>query len=92
MFCLAHTSWSHTPDGKTLWQSGDVDLSAGVPYVLEGIVSTDRVRVRILDDAGGLLVESVDRYVSDANNRREGGIALLCWGEAEFSAWSFEAP
>lgn len=79
--------------GKTLWSSDAVRLAQEVPYRLEGVVDTDRVRIRLLDDTGKVLAESVERYVSDTNNERVGQLGVSCTGgRATFTDWSWTAP
>jgi len=79
--------------GKTIWSDAKVQLAKGKAYRLEGIVDTDRVMVRVRDDAGKVLVESVERYVSDTNNDRMGTLGVSCTGgPAIFSDWSWTAP
>ncbi len=68
----------------------DVDWQRGKQYTLEGIVTTDRVAVRLLD-GDTELVASPDVYISDTNNDRVGAIGTLSvGGEAVFSGLSFE--
>ncbi|MBN2449995.1 MAG: hypothetical protein JXR77_06380 [Lentisphaeria bacterium] len=89
--CLAEDGTSlRTAAGKVLWTSPAVRCQAGQERVLEGIVATDRVRVRVLDAEGRSLCESVDCYVSDTNNERVGILGLRCRdGAAEFRGWEF---
>ena len=79
--------------GKTIWSDPKIRLAKGTAYRLEGIVDTDRIMVRVLDDAGNVLVASVERYVSDTNNDRIGTLGVSCAGGlATFSDWSWTAP
>ncbi|MBT7298081.1 MAG: hypothetical protein HN849_01130, partial [Victivallales bacterium] len=79
--------------GKTIWSDPKIRLAKGTAYRLEGIVDTDRIMVRVLDDAGNVLVASVERYVSDTNNDRIGTLGVSCaGGPAIFSDWSWTAP
>jgi hypothetical protein len=79
--------------GKTMWSDPKVPLAKGASYQLEGVVDTDRVMVRVLDAAGKVLVQSVERYVSDTNNDRVGVLGVSCTGgPAVFSGWSWKAP
>jgi hypothetical protein len=79
--------------GKTMWSDPSVRLAKGRTYQLAGIVDTDRVMVRVLDEAGKALIESVERYVSDTNNDRMGVLGVSCTGgPATFSGWSWTAP
>jgi hypothetical protein len=81
-----------TSTGQVLWEGNTVRCAAGTAVTLEGVVTTDRVRIRVLDAEGKLLAESLERYVSDTNNARLGGLGFRCeGGPAEFSAWSWTA-
>jgi len=81
-----------TTTGQTLWQTADLRLTEGAEVLLEGIVTTDRVRVRVADTEGRVLAESVERYVSDTNNSRVGLLGLRCEdGPAEFRDWNWSA-
>ena len=51
-------------------------MEPGAPYVVEGVVVTDRASMRILDTAGNVLLKTDDFYVSDTNNTRIGGIGF----------------
>ncbi len=76
--------------GQTLWQGGGTRCTGVGEFILEGVVTTDRVRVRLLDASGRVLSESVERYVSDTNNSRTGALGLRCEsGPAEFREWSW---
>lgn len=80
-----------TLDGRVLWRDDGFEWAPGTVYVLEGKVITDRVLVRVMDDAANVLARSHDCYVSDSNNAREGGIGFRTAGPAAFSAWSVRA-
>lgn len=76
--------------GQTLWQGGGTRCTGVGEFILEGVVTTDRVRARLLDASGRMLAESVERYVSDTNNTRTGALGLRCEsGPAEFREWSW---
>ena len=76
--------------GDVLWSDESFQWSPGTSYRLEGRVMTDRVQVRVLDAQGGVLGESVARYVSDTNNGRDGCIGFrTSGGAAEFSDWGW---
>lgn len=76
-------------DGRELWRKDDFAWKTGKAYILEGIVVTDRVSVRVLDDAGKALLRSEECYVTQTNNDREGLIGFRIKGaSAEFSEWS----
>jgi hypothetical protein len=78
--------------GAVLWEGNAVRCVSGTTVILEGVVTTDRVRLRVLDAAGKLLAESLERYVSDTNNNRVGGIGLRSeGGPAEFRDWRWTA-
>ena len=78
---------------QPLWQDAAFAWEQGKAYRLEGQVMTDRVQVRVRDAAGELLIESVDRYVSDTNNDREGCIGFRTeGGAADFADWEWRAP
>jgi hypothetical protein len=78
--------------GKVLWSDDKLKLKQGTSYQLEGIVDTDRVMIRVRDDSGKVLAESVERYVSDTNNDRVGCLGVDCAdGAAEFSDWGWSA-
>jgi len=69
----------------------DVAWQRDREYTLEGIVTTDRVALKLLD-GDTVLVESPDVYISDTNNDREGVIGTLSVdGEASFSGVTYEA-
>ncbi|MCC6490632.1 MAG: hypothetical protein IT364_24315 [Candidatus Hydrogenedentes bacterium] len=75
--------------GRVLWRQDDVKREPG-ELVLEGIVSTDRVRVRVANAAGQTLAESTDCYVSDTNNTRQGALGFeVSNGAARFSMGAF---
>lgn len=73
------------------WENPAVRWAPGEAYVLEGLVQTDRVTVRVLDATQGrVLAESPALYVSSANNDRIGHLGFAArGGPAEFSDWSF---
>ncbi|MCP4645391.1 MAG: hypothetical protein GY851_33415 [bacterium] len=78
-------------DGRVLWDEPAFVWESGTPYVIEGVVITDRVAVRILDGDGTLIAGSEDRYVSDTNNAREGAMGFrVTNGSAKFGPWSVE--
>ncbi len=78
--------------GELLWSDESVQWHSGTSYQLEGRVMTDRVQVRVLDGQGKLLSQSVARYVSDANNERDGCVGFrTSGGTAEFSEWGWTA-
>ncbi|MCC6694275.1 MAG: hypothetical protein IT365_01465 [Candidatus Hydrogenedentes bacterium] len=78
-------------DGRVLWRQDEVKRAPG-ELILEGIVSTDRVRVRVADAAGQTLAESTDCYVSDTNNTRQGVLGVeVANGAARFSGWAYAA-
>ncbi|MBD3176931.1 MAG: hypothetical protein GF320_17275 [Armatimonadia bacterium] len=74
--------------GEPRWQSTDVTL-ADAPFSLEGIVETDRVRVRVLR-GDEVLVESPTVYVTDRNNARVGYLGVTAEGPVTLTDWSFE--
>ena len=75
--------------GEALWSDPEIRLAKGRTYILEGVVETDRVSVRVRDADGKTLVESVERYVSDTNNERVGVLGVSCTGGAAiFRDWS----
>ncbi len=78
-----------TLSGRTLYEKTDFTWTAGTAYLIEGIVLTDRVSMRILDTSGNVLLKTDDFYVSDTNNTRLGGIGFLTSnGAARFADWS----
>ncbi len=79
-------------DGRTLWESNAWKPSAESEYVLEGVVATDRVAVRVLAaDGKTVLSQSPDVYVPESNNTRRGHLGLLVRrGNAEF--WDWQPP
>ena len=74
------------------WESTDCEWKPGESYVLEGLVVTDRVAVKLLSDDGKTVVcESPEVYVSDRNNERQGHIGFTTrGGSGVFSSWSFK--
>ena len=76
--------------GRVLWESDKAKLTAGTPFVLEGLVQTDRLVARVLSaDGKTVIVESPPVYVSDKNNEREGCLGVRTeGGVAEFPSWS----
>lgn len=74
--------------GQPRWQATSVSLGTGT-LTLEGVVETDRVRIRVLRD-GQPLVESPTVYVSDRNNTRRGILGVQTGGPATFSDWGYE--
>ncbi|GMV95017.1 MAG: hypothetical protein AMXMBFR82_47950 [Candidatus Hydrogenedentota bacterium] len=80
----------NTLEGRTLWQQAFEGIEPGHALILEGIVATDRIRIRVSQVDGTVLVESSDCYVSDTNNDRIGGMGFVCTGGARFSGWSFD--
>ena len=81
-----------TLGGKTLWADAKTRWTPGLAYVLEGIVMTDRVAVRVLAaDGTTSLVQCPDVYVPDTNNARTGHLGLLTrGGPADFSGWELK--
>ena len=79
--------------GGPRWVDAECKWETGRPYVLEGLVQTDRIAVRLLAaDGKSLISESPEVYVSDQNNERRGHIGFTTrGGPAEFSSWSFVA-
>lgn len=78
--------------GRTLWTGADFAWRAGVTYVLEGNVLTDRVAVRILDAQGAVRAESEETYVSDTNNTRLGVLGVRGDDKGtRFSSFSVES-
>ncbi len=76
-------------EGRKLWQQPFDGFESGQALILEGIVATDRIRIRVSQADGTVLVESSDCYVSDTNNNRIGGMGFTCrGGAATFSDWS----
>jgi hypothetical protein len=60
-----------TLQGSTLWEDTESPMEPGQEYVLEGIVTSDRVAFRVLAaDGTTVLVASPDIYVSESNNTR----------------------
>jgi len=79
-------------DGRTLWQSDDFALASGKTYIVEGIVVTDRVRIRVMDAKETVLVQSEQCYVTDTNNTRKGVLGFRTEnGAGTFSDWSVKA-
>lgn len=78
-----------TLQGKTLWEDAESPIVPGQEYVLEGIVTTDRVAFRVLAaDGTTVLVASPDIYVSESNNTRPGHLGLTTRGApVEFQGW-----
>lgn len=75
-------------DGRTLWRKADFQWQVGKEYIIEGIVLTDRVLLKIYDEQGALLVKSDECWVSDTNNTREGLLgARVEGGSARFRDW-----
>ncbi|MBI2301058.1 MAG: hypothetical protein HYU66_19275 [Armatimonadetes bacterium] len=78
-------------DGRVLWRKDGVALVAGKRYRLEGHVETDRVRIRVLDEAGAPLAESSACFISDTNNDRVGVLGVRSeGGPARFEALGVE--
>lgn len=75
--------------GDVLWKDPELTLSAGKWAILEGMVLTDRLQVRIADGTGKELAASPDCYVSDTNNERVGHLGVRCHGPAEFADWKW---
>ncbi|MFQ6096604.1 MAG: hypothetical protein ACE5O2_02680, partial [Armatimonadota bacterium] len=75
--------------GRTLWEDDACGWKPETEYVVEGLVMTDRVAVRLLaGDGETVLSECPAVYVSQSNNDRRGHIGLLArGGPAEFSEW-----
>jgi hypothetical protein len=69
-----------TAEGRILWQQPFNHPLHGASYILEGIVATDRVRVRVCSPDGTPLLESSDCYVSDTNNERTGFMGFQTTG------------
>lgn len=79
-------------DGKSLWRQPLEVRMGGRTLVLEGIVATDRIRVRVTDNTGVAVAESSDCYVTDTNNDRTGYMGFECEGGiARFSNWTLDA-
>lgn len=78
--------------GEPRWQATDAKFAAGVAYVLEVRVVTDRVSVRVLAEDGSVLAESPSLYISDKNNDRLGHLGFSTRGtRAAFTEWSVTA-
>lgn len=78
-----------TLSGRVLYEKPDFVWTGGTSYLVEGIVVTDRVSVRVSDPAGNVLLKTDDYYVSDTNNTRIGGIGFQTLnGTAEFINWA----
>jgi len=76
-------------EGKTLWEDAQPRLAPGQEYVVEGVVTTDRVAFRVLSlDGKTVLTASPDVYVSESNHTRTGHLGLTTrGGRAEFWGW-----
>ncbi len=82
-----------TLEGKILWEDTAFPWRRDQRYVLQGIVMTDRIQVRIRDTEGNELSRSVERYVADTNNDRIGVIGFRTQGgRADFSDWARHEP
>jgi hypothetical protein len=78
-----------TLSGRTLFEKPDFAWMPGKTYLIEGIVVTDRVSLKVSDTEGGVLLKGDDFYVSDTNNTRVGGIGFKTNdGAAQFADWS----
>jgi hypothetical protein len=76
-------------DGKVLWEKPDFIWESGQAYQLEGVVLTDRVRIRVLDQSGRPMIESDECYVSGQNNARKGCLGLRSeGGTVQFTQWT----
>lgn len=71
------------------WRAAGVHLGRDA-MTLEGIVETDRVRVRILV-GDQVVVESPAVYVSDRNNTRRGWLGVSGDGPVRFADWVYES-
>ncbi len=91
--CLATDNGARleTLQGKVLWE--DLDWKwQDKEYLLEAVVMTDRVAVRVKTaDGKTVLTGSPDIYVPESNNSRKGHLGLLTrGGAAEFWGWQVE--
>jgi len=77
---------------RALWTSDQLAWSPGTEYVIQAVVQTDRVRMRVLAaDGQTVLAESPDVYIRDTNNDRIGHLGFTCRGSAaDFSDWGVE--
>jgi len=77
------------PD-QLIWESTKFKRPKSGACLVEGIVATDRVSVRLLTLDGTVLAESSPVWISDTNNDRQGHLGFAArGGPAEFSAWTF---
>lgn len=92
--CLVSRDGARLEDlqGKTLWENAQWTWQSGEEYVLEGIVLTDRVAMRVKTaDGKTILTASPDIYVAETNNSRQGHLGLLVrGGTAGFHDWETE--
>lgn len=74
------------------WEDANCGWLPGGRYVLEGLVQTDRVVVRLLQaDGRAVVAESPAVYVPDRNNDRSGHIGFATRrGPGTFMSWEFE--
>ena len=77
--------------GRILFEHRGFAWTPETSYLLEGIVETDRVSLRITDTEGNVLLRADDFYVSDRNNTRIGGIGFQTInGTATFADWTVQ--
>lgn len=78
--------------GQVLWEDPKWTWQPTTEYLLEGIVTTDRVAVRVLAaDGKTVLAASPDVYVPESNNAREGRLGVIIRGApGEFRGWEIE--
>jgi len=92
--CLLSTGGARleTLQGQVLWEDPKWTWQPATEYLLEGVVTTDRVAVRVLaGDGKTVLSASPDVYVPESNNAREGRLGVVIRGGAgEFRGWEIE--
>lgn len=74
---------------RSLWTADGLRWEAGAEYIVQAVVQTDRVRMRVVAaDGQTVIAESPDVYIPDTNNDRIGHLGFTCrGGAAEFSDW-----
>lgn len=78
-----------TLSGRTLFEKPDFSWTPGETYIVEGIVITDRVSLKVSGTEGRVWLQGDDFYVSDTNNTRIGAIGFQTIdGTAQFADWS----
>jgi len=75
---------------KELWNGDAMMLQQKGVYLLDARTTLDRVRFRLQSNAGKILADSGDIYVSSTHNDRVGHLGLEAERKTTFCEWNFK--